>query len=163
MVRKRQLHRQRHPGARWREAVRRRPGMYIGSTDTRGLHHSSTRSLQRVDEPWPATAPHQGDIGKDASITVDDNGRGILSDPSPDRRFGAPDRLHHAARRRQVRRQSYKVSAVCTAWAPPWSMPVREAARQVRRDGKIHQIEFERGVPKGKISVVGEAPDTAPP
>ncbi|HBC09116.1 MAG TPA: DNA topoisomerase IV subunit B, partial [Rhodospirillaceae bacterium] len=67
------------------EPVRRRPGMYIGGTDERALHHLAAEIIDNsMDE---AVAGHAGRIevalGEDGSLTVRDNGRGIPIDPHP--------------------------------------------------------------------------------
>ena len=89
------------------EAVRRRPGMYIGGTDQRGLHHLLFEIADNsIDE---AMAGHCDriwiHIAKDGRVTVRDNGWGIPIDTHPrHRQVGAGDGHDRAARRRQVRR-----------------------------------------------------------
>ncbi len=69
------------------EAVRKRPGMYIGSTSAAVCITWCTRSWTTPStRPWPVTAPHQGDVHADNSITVVDNGRGIPVDIHPRKR-----------------------------------------------------------------------------
>ena len=91
------------------EAVRKRPGMYIGSTDSRGLHalpvgdHRQLRSTR----PWPATATAiEVVLHADGSAEVRDNGRGIPVDIEPKTGLtGVELVMTRAARRRQVRRR----------------------------------------------------------
>jgi len=115
-----------------REAVRRRPGMYIGSTDQRGLHHLVYEIIYNsVDEAMAGFCTHiKVTIEKDNSITVEDNGRGI------------PVEIHPATGQIRVRNgddsapcrskfggKTYQVSAVCTASALLSSMPFPPGSR----------------------------------
>ena len=90
------------------EAVRKRPGMYIGSTGERGLHHLIWEIVDNaVDE---ALAGHCDPIVvtllADGGVRVEDNGRGIPTDTAPGQDMPAVTMaLTHAARRRQVRRR----------------------------------------------------------
>ena len=103
------------------EAVRKRPGMYIGSTDTRGLMHCLWEIIDNgVDEALAGA----GDLVEvtlhpDGSAEVHDDGRGIPTDKEP--KTGLPGRRggrHQAARRRQVRRRRpTSPPAACTASA----------------------------------------------
>ena len=106
------------------EAVRKRPGMYIGSTDARGLHHLVYEIVDNsIDE---ALAGYCTEIDitlyKDGSVSVQGRRtrlpRGHPSQDGPSRGGGLSD---SAARGRQVRRRrATRSPAVCTAWARPW-------------------------------------------
>ncbi len=147
-----------------REAVRRRPGMYIGSTDQRGLHHLVYEiTYNSIDEAMAGycTRVHVT-VEKDNAITVEDNGRGIPVEIHPTTNVSALQTvfttLHAGAK---FGGQSYKVSGglhgVGASVVNALSAHLRV---RVKRDGKIHQLEFQRGIPQGKVTEVGQASDT---
>jgi len=147
-----------------REAVRRRPGMYIGSTDQRGLHHLVHEIVYNsIDE---AMAGYCNKItitlNEDGSVSVEDNGRGIPVEIHPTTKVSAMQTvfttLHAGAK---FGGEAYKVSGglhgvgasvvnALSAWL----------CCQVRRSGKIYKLDFQRGIPQGQVNEVGEATDT---
>ena len=146
------------------EPVRKRPGMYIGSTDERGLHHLVWEIVDNsIDE---AMAGHCDTItislGKDGSCTVEDNGRGI---PVAKHAKTGKSTLEtiltvlHAGGK--FGGGWYKVSG----WLHGVGSSVVNALSTkmeawVHRDGKIYYHSYEKGIPIGDIEVIGKSKKT---
>jgi DNA gyrase subunit B len=146
------------------EPVRLRPGMYIGSTGLRGLHHLVYEIVDNsVDE---ALAGHNESIEvtlhPDHSVTVKDFGRGMPVDAMADTGESALTviltKLHAGGK---FGGAGYKVSGgLHGVGASVVNALSERLVAEVRRDGKLHRQEFARGVPLGPVAVVGEADDT---
>jgi DNA gyrase subunit B len=146
------------------EAVRRRPGMYIGSTDQRGLHHLVYEIVYNsVDEAMVGCCDRIiTAIRKDRSVSVMDNGRGIPVGIHPTTKVSALETvmtvLHAGAK---FGGKSYTVSGGLHGVGASVVNGLSEwCAVDVRLDGKIHHQEYRRGVPAGPVKVIGEAGDT---
>ncbi len=146
------------------EPVRLRPGMYIGSTGIRGLHHLVYEIVDNsVDE---ALAGHNDRIEvtlhPDHSVTVQDWGRGMPVDVMEDQGESAltviMTKLHAGGK---FGGSGYKVSGGLHGVGASVVNALSEwLVVEVRRDGKVYRQEFERGVPKGPVEVVGETDGT---
>jgi DNA gyrase subunit B len=146
------------------EPVRLRPGMYIGSTGSRGLHHLVYELVDNaVDE---AMGGHNESvevrIHPDDSVTVTDAGRGIPVDMMDDQGQSALTvvltKLHAGGK---FGGDGYKVSGGLHGVGLSIVNALGEwLVAEVRRDGKIYRQEFSRGVPQTDLQVVGETKET---
>jgi DNA gyrase subunit B len=146
------------------EAVRKRPGMYIGDPDERGLHHSVFEVLDNsIDEHLAGYCSKiEVTVHVDGSVSIRDNGRGIPVDMHP--KWGMPavelvlTNLHAGGKFGQG---AYKysgglhgVGAKCVNALSDWFKV------EVSRDGKVYSMEFARGVTTQKLTVVGKSKGT---
>jgi DNA gyrase subunit B len=143
------------------EAVRRRPAMYIGGTDAKGLHHLFVEvSDNAIDEAMAGVCDRIDVIlHADGSVSVKDNGRGFPVDIN--REYNMPGvelaltKLHAGGK---FDSGAYKVSGglhgvgvSCVNATSDWLEVT------VWRDGKVHKIRFERGITTQPLKIVGKA------
>ncbi|MFC2024769.1 ATP-binding protein, partial [Chloroflexota bacterium] len=147
-----------------REAVRRRPGMYIGSTDQRGLHHLVYEIVYNsVDEAMAGCCTQiKIAIQPDNSVRVEDNGRGIPVDIHPTSKISALQTvmttLHAGAK---FGGKTYQVSGGLHGVGASVVNALSSSLRvNVRRDGKLYEQNYKYGIPQGEVAPVGEASDT---
>lgn len=146
------------------EAVRRRPGMYIGSTDQQGLHHLVYEIVYNsIDEAMAGYCNRtEVIIHPDNSVTVIDNGRGIPVDIHPATNTSALEavmtRLHAGAK---FGGRTYTVSSgLHGVGASVVNALSRWLIAEVRRDGKVYRQRYERGTPTCELQIVGETNET---
>jgi len=146
------------------EAVRKRPGMYIGDPDERGLHHCVFEVLDNsIDEHLAGFCSHiEVTIHIDGSVSIRDNGRGIPVDMHPKFKIPAVElvltNLHAGGKFGQG---AYKysgglhgVGAKCVNALSDWFKV------EVYRDGEVHTMAFERGKTVRRLEVIGKSKET---
>ena len=146
------------------EPVRKRPGMYIGGTDERALHHLVAEVLDNsMDEAVAGHATRiEVELHEDHSVTIRDNGRGIPIDPHP--KF--PDKsalevilctLHAGGK---FSGDSYETSGGLHGVGVSVVNALSDHLRvEVARNRELYAQEFSRGIPQGPVQHVGQAPN----
>jgi len=146
------------------EGVRKRPDMYIGDTNERGLHHCVFEIVDNcIDEALAgfATAVHVT-VHLDGSCSVEDDGRGIPVDMHPQYNIPALElvltNLHAGGKfgkgAYQVSGGLHGVGAKCVNAVSEWFVA------EVRRNAKVHQMRFAQGITTQKMTIIGDTKKT---
>ena len=146
------------------EAVRKKPGMYIGGTDERALHHCVSEVLDNsVDEHLAGHCSRiDVNIHVDGSISIHDNGRGIPVDPHPVKKIPTVElvltTLHSGGKYGQGGYKfsggTHGVGAKCVNAVSEWFEV------EVSRDNKVYHMEFAQGKVTKKLDVIGKSKET---
>ena len=146
------------------EGVRKRPDMYIGDTNERGLHHCVFEIVDNsIDEALAGFCSEiKVELHADGSCSIQDNGRGIPVDMHPKHNMPALElvltNLHAGGKfgkgAYQVSGGLHGVGAKCVNAVSEWFVA------EVRKDGKIHQMEFSRGITTQELKIAGTCQST---
>ena len=146
------------------EPVRRRPGMYIGGTDEKALHHLFAEVIDNAMDEALAGHADWIDVKLDADgfVTVTDNGRGMPVDPHP--KFPKKSALEvimctlHAGGKFDSK--VYETSGGLHGVGVSVTNALSERVEvEVARGGKLYAMAFERGIPQGKLKEMGRTPN----